>query len=91
MENYEIKHVNTVFVLIVDLDNGRTITNDAENVVRDLDIRIQGGLGCRKIFYLDTAGRFDQLEHDHGFFTGFAACSDRQQQFLSDLLSVYHS
>lgn len=83
---YLIAHETETLVLIVDCDVGRTVTNDAENVIRDLDHSLQGGLRNRRVFYRDTDFRFDELQHDRGIFSGFKACSECQQIFLSDLV-----
>ena len=45
-----------------------SVTNDAENVVEDLAIRLKG----RRLFYIDSEGDKDELKVDHsGKFIGF--------------------
>lgn len=57
-------------VWIEDLDRGRvSVTNDAENVVLDLQHDFPG----YRIIYRDSTGRWDELRHVAGKFTGFAA------------------
>lgn len=60
-------------VWIIDLDqNGaRSVTNDAENVCAELHSRYPN---CR-IIYRDTMGRWDELCHDSGRFTDYAPAS----------------
>lgn len=59
-------------------DGFSSITNDAEQVVLTV-LRIVSRLGERlapnspPIFYYDSDGRLDQLEHDGTAFTGFKA------------------
>ena len=55
-------------VFIIDLDQSVSVTNDAEAVCRWLHERCQG----RRIIYRDTEGRWDELKHTLGVFTGFA-------------------
>lgn len=58
-------------VHIVDESNDTgsvSITNDAENVVREVVERY----GNKRIFYTDTMGNIDELVHENGEFTGFA-------------------
>lgn len=55
-------------VWIVDNDDGRSVTNDAERVVAELVARF----GNRRFFYRDTIGRWDELKHDGRAFVGFA-------------------
>lgn len=48
-------------IILVDQDDDRSITNDAERVVRQLNENIRGGIGHRNVYYRDTDGRFDEL------------------------------
>ena len=57
---------------VVILDNnlgGRSVTNDAENVVEYL----HSVYGNRRIFYIDTEGVLDELRHNKGEFVGFGS------------------
>ncbi len=57
-----------VSITIEDLDGPVSVTNDAENVVRDLLMQY----GNIRIFYYDTMGNRDELCHSNGKFTHFA-------------------
>jgi hypothetical protein len=65
---YEITKVTPKVVHLIDLDNGISVTNDAENVVSEVHARYPN---CR-IVYRDTAGYWDELVHNNGTFTDFA-------------------
>jgi polysaccharide deacetylase 2 family uncharacterized protein YibQ len=55
---------------VVILDNnlgGRSVNNDAENVVEYL----YSVYGNRRIFYIDSEGILDELRHNNGNFVGF--------------------
>ena len=57
---------------VVILDNnlgGRSVTNDAENVVEYL----HSVYGNRRIFYIDSEGILDELRHNKGEFVGFGS------------------
>ena len=57
---------------VVILDNnlgGRSVTNDAENVVEYL----HSVYGNRRIFYIDSDGVLDELRHNNGNFVGFGS------------------
>ena len=57
---------------VVILDNnlgGRSVTNDAENVVEYL----YNVYGDRRIFYIDSDGVLDELRHNKGEFVGFGS------------------
>jgi hypothetical protein len=71
--NFEIvDYMTTTDVLVIrDLDNSRTITNDAKNVVEKL--AAQGLLpDGRRLFYFDTMGRLDEIVVEHGQFKCFS-------------------
>lgn len=54
-------------IYIVDQDLGRTVTNDAANVCRELHAQYAD----YRIIYRDTEGNWDELLHDKGKHTGF--------------------
>jgi hypothetical protein len=57
-------------IWIIDNDDGRSVTNSAEEVVAEL-IKVHGP--GNRIFYRDTDGRWDELKHDGKRFVYFAA------------------
>jgi hypothetical protein len=65
--SYCVDRVEPDAVYIIDLDEGMSVTNNAEAVVLDLFLKY----GERRIIYRDTDGRWDELLHDKGHFTGF--------------------
>lgn len=66
---YTIVRLTEEAIWIVDIghETGRSVTNDAENVVKELS-ECYGG---RRIFYQDSQGDWDELVHANGVFTGF--------------------
>jgi hypothetical protein len=62
-------------LLITDLDQGRSVTNDAENVIADLARTYD--LTARRVIYRDTMGVWDGLAVNRGKFTGFVAIDAR--------------
>jgi hypothetical protein len=84
---YEIAVVNDLSIVLVDLDRGVSVTNDAARVIEELQRRVDGGIGRRLVYYRDTMGRFDRLKvDDAGQFCGFAPCSEGQQGRLAALV-----
>ena len=70
---YDIESVTPDAVRIRDegpWDLHKTITNDAEWVVRQL---YEAGYlrGQQKLYYWDSEGRMDEIEHYNGQFIGF--------------------
>jgi hypothetical protein len=70
---YSLQFVAKDELLLRDSGEGRSITNDAERVVRDVLARAPG----HRIFYIDTMGNCDELCHDGTQFTGFAPARGR--------------
>lgn len=68
--DYYIERLSPGFVFLVDMNQGgRSVTNDAENVVREVNSHHPD---CR-IIYRDSDGIRDELIHENGVFKGFAA------------------
>lgn len=92
LSSYYVAEITDTRIIVVDRDEGgRSVTNDAENVVRQLGDSIQGGVGLRKIYYRDTDGRFDELVTEGGRFARFRPCTDGQQHQLSTALGASSS
>lgn len=85
MENFCIRLVTELFVLIEDTGCGKSITNDASRVVSAVASRLSGGLGNRRLYYRDSMERYDELKHCNGNFLAFAPCTPHQQSFLKSL------
>lgn len=69
-------------VLLVDLDSGVSITNDAEAVVKRI-LSLHGKDfpdQPPRILYQDTQGDWSELKHDGQKFTGFAELSDEEKK-----------
>lgn len=64
-------------IAIIDHDQGRSVTNDADNVIADL--AAQGfDLSRYLVIYRDTRGIWDQLLVDRtGHFAGFSSINER--------------
>lgn len=68
--SYQIVATTSDYVALIDNNDGVSITNDAENIVRDL---ITNGLVSNGtlIIYRDTLGQWDQLCIESGKFIGY--------------------
>lgn len=84
---YTIQIKNDLMVIITDddMDDRPSITNSASEVIADLDIKC-GGLGVRRVYYRDTIGRYDELRHSKGTFSGFVPCKPSQQEAFRELV-----
>lgn len=70
--SYQVRKVTPEKVFIIDRDIGMSITNDAEAVVGRVNSEHPG----KRIIYCDTDGRWDELAHEDGNFTGFKPYSE---------------
>lgn len=86
MAKYSIKVANDMMVIVIDDDEEGcpSLTNSADAVIQDLNSKV-GGLGSRRVYYRDSVGRFDELCHSSGVFTGFAACKPSQQEAFRNM------
>lgn len=63
-------------IAVLDHDGGKSVTNDAENVVADLAAEFD--LSRYRVIYKDTRGIWDQLLVDRtGRFAGFTSINER--------------
>lgn len=63
-------------IAIIDHDQGKTVTNDADNVIADLAACFD--LSRYQVIYRDTRGIWDQLLVDRtGHFAGFSSLNER--------------
>jgi hypothetical protein len=64
-------------IAIIDHDEGKSVTNDAENVINDLT-RQGFDLSQYRVIYRDTRGIWDQMLIDRtGHFAGFSSINER--------------
>ena len=64
-------------IAIIDHDQGKSVTNDAENVIDDL-VRQGFDLMRYHVIYKDTRGIWDQILVDRtGHFAGFSSINQR--------------
>lgn len=63
-------------IAIFDHNQGKSVTNDAENVIADLAARFD--LSRYRVIYRDSLGTWDQLLVDStGHFAGFSSINER--------------
>jgi hypothetical protein len=68
---FRITEISPHHILLEDVgpwDRYLTITNDAENVIRDLSPILAPG---QRVLYRDSEGILTELKHKDGVFTGF--------------------
>lgn len=65
---FDVVKVSKNFVYLVDLDIGRSVTNDADNVCKHINYLYPN----KRIVYKDTQGEWTELCHVDGKFTVYA-------------------
>lgn len=68
--------VDEEFVTIIDHDTGRTVTNEARNIIAAL---VGQGIDvdAHLVIYRDTMGVWDRIVTKHGEFAGFESINER--------------
>ncbi|HBT4579641.1 TPA: hypothetical protein MB314_005602 [Klebsiella pneumoniae] len=78
---FEVVLQTDTHLVLIDLDQGASVTNDADAVIAWLAANLEGGIGKRKVYYRDTDGRFDELKVN----AGVASCSEGRQTALAEM------
>ena len=76
-----IRLTDTMIVLEA-RDEWTSITNAANDVIESLSKEC---ILRPQVFYRDTMGQFDMLEHDGSHFKSFTPCSRSQRDWLNQL------
>lgn len=86
-----LRHGHTVpiitdsYIYLEDCNNGLSITNSAEDIVIELEDKIDDGLKNRRIFYKDTTGTIDEILVKYGLFLDFK--SGKNEPLVECILS----
>lgn len=71
---YSVMH-RPGFVCLIDHDQGRSVTNNAESIIAAL--RAQGfDLAANRVIYRDTRGVWDEMLISAGVFAGFKSINE---------------
>ena len=81
--SFKIAIESDTHIVLIDLDDGRSLANDIVSVVARLKNHLQGGIGGRRIYYRDTSGRFHEITLSGGYFAAIHPCTDSQQAHLA--------
>lgn len=85
--SFKIAIESDTHIVLVDLDDGRSLANDIVSVVARLNNYLQRGIGGRRVYYRDTGGRFHEIALSGGLFSGISPCTESQQTHLTATLS----
>lgn len=85
--HFDVVVESETHIVLIDRDEGRSITNDADGVIKRLQALLAGGIGNRRVVYLDTTRHFDELRVENRRFVGFAPCTASQQEYFAEMVS----
>ena len=84
--SFEILLCNKTMVILVDRDDGPTVTNAPNEALEWLDLQLEGGIKGRRVIYRDTANRFDEILHSKGRAKKFKSLSEESQSFYERVM-----
>ena len=84
LKTHNLRIITEKYVYLEDGGQGLSITNDAEDVVRRLQLNWQ--LGSRRIFYKDEHGRIDEIILINDRFSHFQPADN--SPFLNEIKSI---
>lgn len=84
--SFRIAIESDTHLVLIDLDDGRSLANDIVSVIARLDQSVKGGIRNRRIYYRDTSGRFHQITVQKKRFSTIISCTDSQQKRLAEML-----
>lgn len=64
------------FICVADLDQGRSVTNDADEVIADLE-RAGYDLATNRVIYRDTRGIWDEFVVNDGRFHDYRSVNEK--------------
>ena len=84
--SFEILLCNKTMVILVDRNDGTTVTNAPNEALEWLDLQLEGGMKGRRVVYRDTEGRFDEILHSKGKVKKFKNLSEESQAFYQRVM-----
>lgn len=70
IKNHYLRLLNEDFIYLEDSGKGISLTNDAEDVIFQLNFAVDG-IGKRRVFYKDSFGDIDEIVLRDGQFSHF--------------------
>lgn len=70
---HPVRVITEDLIYLEDSGEGRSLTNNAESVLRQLHFEL-GGLKNRRVFYKDTLNDIDEMVIKDGVFSHFRSC-----------------
>lgn len=77
---FQILSIKDSAALIVDLNGQKSVTNDAENVIKYI---VEQHPHVSRFFYKDSDGHWDEMFLDDADMANFAPISDEEMEFYN--------
>lgn len=86
--SFRIAIESDTHIVLVDLNDGRSLANDIVSVVSRLDHALSGGIGNRRVYFRDAEGCFHQVCVNKNRFTTIMSCTESQQRRLAEWVAA---
>ena len=84
--SFKIALESDTHIILVDMDDGRSLANDIVAVVARLDHVLAQGIGSRRVYFQATDGGFHEIVIRNGQFSAMHSCSTSQQTRLAEIV-----
>lgn len=84
--SFRLGAVNDFFIVLIDCGGQYSLASDVRQVLDIVDGAVHGGIGRRRVFYVDHNSRYDEILLKRGNFYGIRPSSEGQRHFLSGLM-----
>lgn len=84
--SFKIAVSSDTHIILIDMDDGRSLANDVISVIARLNQQLPGGIGSRRVYYQSPNGDFNEILLSQGEFTGITPCTAGQQHRLTEML-----
>ncbi len=85
--SFKIAIESDTHIILIDMDDGRSLANDIVSVVSRLNQSLGKGIGNRRVYYRDTSGHFREIVVRNQQFSALSPCTESQQLKLAETLA----
>lgn len=84
--SFKIAIESDTHIILIDMDDGRSLANDITSVVARLNQSLRQGIGKRRVYYRDTSDHFQEIVVRNRRFSALKSCTESQQLKLAEML-----
>lgn len=86
--SFKIAIESDTHIILLDLNDGRSLANDIVGVTARLNHSLPNGIGGRRVYYRDGNGQFHEIVTRRGQFADLKSCTASQQQRLTAMIAA---